>query len=38
LAFGTKFKSPIVLLDAGENVAFRNIKIRQVPSHPSILH
>ena len=38
LAFGTKFKSPIVLLDAGENVAFRNIKIRQLPSHPSIPH
>ena len=30
-AFGTKFKSPIVLLDAGEDIAFRRLKIRQLP-------
>ena len=30
--FGTKFESPIVLLDAGEDIAFRELKIRQLPS------
>ncbi len=29
--FGTKVKAPIVLLDAGEDVAFRNLKIRALP-------
>lgn len=29
--FGMKFKSPILFLDQGEDVAFRNIKIRQLP-------
>lgn len=29
--FGTKFKSPIVLLDGGEDIAFRDLKIRQLP-------
>ncbi len=28
--FGTKFKSPILLLDQGEEVAFRNLKVRLI--------
>jgi hypothetical protein len=29
--FGTKFKSPIVLLDQGDQISFRNLKIRPLP-------
>jgi hypothetical protein len=29
--FGTKFKSPVLLLDQGEEVAFRNLKVRAIP-------
>ena len=28
--FGTKFKSPVLLLDQGEEVAFRNLKVRPI--------
>lgn len=31
--FGTKFKSPIVFLDLGEDIAFRELKIRRLPAH-----
>ncbi|MES2570164.1 MAG: DUF1080 domain-containing protein, partial [Verrucomicrobiota bacterium] len=30
LGFGRKLKAPIMLLDQGEDVAFRNLKIRQI--------
>src|SRR4030095_3304882 len=30
--FGTKNRSPIVLLDEGEEVSFRNLKIRPLPA------
>ncbi len=33
-SFGTKFKTPIVILDEGEEVAYRNLKIRQLPPKP----
>ena len=32
LGFGTKNKSPVVLLDEGEEVSFRNLKIRPLPA------
>ena len=32
VGFGAKSKSPIVLLDEGEEVAFRNLKIRPLPA------
>jgi len=31
VSFGTKFKSPLLLLDQGEEVAFRNLRIRTIP-------
>lgn len=34
--FGTKVKSPIVLLDQGEEVAFVNLKIRPLPPKPDL--
>jgi Domain of Unknown Function (DUF1080) len=30
--FGTKVKSPVIILDEGEEIAFRNLKIRSLPS------
>lgn len=30
-SFGTKFKSPILILDQGEEVSFRNLRIRTIP-------
>lgn len=30
--FGTKFKAPLVLLDEGDEIAFRNLKIRALPA------
>jgi hypothetical protein len=30
VTFGTKFKTPILLLDQGEEVAFRNLRIRTI--------
>jgi hypothetical protein len=32
MGFGTKIKSPVVLLDEGEEVAWRNLKIRPLPA------
>ncbi len=29
--FGTKFKTPLIFLDQGEDISFRNIKIRLLP-------
>ncbi|MEQ1862270.1 MAG: DUF1080 domain-containing protein [Chthoniobacteraceae bacterium] len=34
LGFGTKLKSPVVILDQGEEVAFCNLKIRPLPPRP----
>jgi hypothetical protein len=34
VGFGTKSRSPIVLLDEGEEVSFRNLKIRPLPAAP----
>lgn len=31
-SFGTKFRTPILLLDEGEDVSFRNLKIRALPA------
>ena len=33
--FGTKIKAPLVLLDEGDEIAFRNLKIRTLPAAPS---
>lgn len=34
--FGTKFKSPVVLLDQGDQISFRNLKIRPLlPASPA---
>ncbi|MDB6171504.1 MAG: hypothetical protein JWL59_815 [Chthoniobacteraceae bacterium] len=30
MGFGKKFKAPVMLLDQGEDIAFRNLKIRQI--------
>ena len=32
--FGTKYKGPLVLLDEGDDVAFRNLKIRVITAAP----
>ncbi len=32
--FGTKFKAPLIFLDQGEDISFRNIKIRLLPPAP----
>ncbi len=32
--FGTKTKSPVILLDQGEEVSFRNLRIRPLPATP----
>ncbi|MDB6150932.1 MAG: hypothetical protein JWQ44_2380 [Chthoniobacter sp.] len=34
--FGTKFKSPVVLLDQGDEVSFRALKIRALPRLPAV--
>jgi len=35
--FGTKFKAPIVLLDEGDEIAFRNLKIRALTPSPALV-
>jgi hypothetical protein len=35
LGFGTKVKSPVILLDQGEEIAFRNLKIRPLAPVPA---